>query len=82
MPNIKSAIKRVTTNNKAQQANISQKNDMRTAVKNAKAAIENNADNKSELVQVAVKKIDKAAKSNLIHSNKADRLKSQVMRNK
>ncbi|MCU7557200.1 30S ribosomal protein S20 [Macrococcus capreoli] len=81
MPNIKSAIKRVTTNNKAQQANISQKNDMRTAVKNAKAAIENNADNKSELVQVAVKKIDKAAKSNLIHSNKADRLKSQVMRN-
>lgn len=82
MPNIKSAIKRVTTNNKAQQANISQKNDMRSAVKNAKAAIENNADNKSELVQVAVKKIDKAAKSNLIHSNKADRLKSQVMRNK
>ncbi|WP_414042883.1 30S ribosomal protein S20 [Macrococcus animalis] len=82
MPNIKSAIKRVTTNNKAQQANISQKNDMRSAVKNAKTAIENNADNKSELVQVAVKKIDKAAKSNLIHSNKADRLKSQVMRNK
>ncbi|MCG7420120.1 30S ribosomal protein S20 [Macrococcoides goetzii] len=82
MPNIKSAIKRVTTNNKAQQANISQKNDMRSAVKNAKAAIENNADNKSELVQVAVKKIDKAAKSNLIHTNKADRLKSQVMRNK
>ncbi len=55
---------------------------MRTAVKNAKAAIENNADNKSELVQVAVKKIDKAAKSNLIHSNKADRLKSQIMKNK
>ncbi|UBH07749.1 30S ribosomal protein S20 [Macrococcus armenti] len=82
MPNIKSAIKRVTTSNKAHDANISQMNDMRTAVKNAKAAIENNADNKSELVQVAVKKIDKAAKSNLIHSNKADRLKSQIMKNK
>ena len=48
MPNIKSAIKRVTTSNKAHDANISQTNDMRTAVKNAKAAIENNADNKSE----------------------------------
>ena len=82
MPNIKSAIKRVTTSNKAHDANISQTNDMRTAVKNAKTAIENNADNKSELVQVAVKKIDKAAKSNLIHSNKADRLKSQIMKNK
>lgn len=82
MPNIKSAIKRVTTNEKAASANISQKNDMRTAVKNAKAAIETNADNKQELVNTAVKKIDKAAKSNLIHSNKADRLKSQVMRNK
>ncbi|TDM04391.1 30S ribosomal protein S20 [Macrococcus carouselicus] len=80
MPNIKSAIKRVTTSQKAQDANISQKNDMRTAIKNAKSAVENNADNKQELVNSAVKKIDKAAKSNLIHSNKADRLKSQVMR--
>ncbi|ULG71143.1 30S ribosomal protein S20 [Macrococcus brunensis] len=80
MPNIKSAIKRVTTSQKAQDANISQKNDMRSAIKTAKAAIENNADNKQDLVNTAVKKIDKAAKSNLIHSNKADRLKSQVMR--
>ncbi|GGB04513.1 30S ribosomal protein S20 [Macrococcus hajekii] len=82
MPNIKSAIKRVTTSQKAQDANISQKNDMRSAIKNAKAAIENNADNKQELVSSAVKKIDKAAKNNLIHSNKAGRLKSQVMRSK
>ncbi|TDL98157.1 30S ribosomal protein S20 [Macrococcus brunensis] len=80
MPNIKSAIKRVTTSQKAQDANISQKNEMRSAIKTAKAAIENNADNKQDLVNTAVKKIDKAAKSNLIHSNKADRLKSQVMR--
>ena len=47
---------------------------MRTAVKNAKSAIENNADNKAELVNS-----DKAAHSNLIHSNKADRIKSQLM---
>ena len=72
MPNIKSAIKRVRTTETAEARNISQKNAMRTAVKNAKSAIENNADNKAELV-------DKAAHSNLIHSNKADRIKSQLM---
>ena len=51
---------------------------MRTAVKNAKSAIENNADNKAELVNFAIKSVDKAH-SNLIHSNKADRIKSQLM---
>ncbi|MCD8914992.1 MULTISPECIES: 30S ribosomal protein S20 [Staphylococcus] len=79
MPNIKSAIKRVKTTNKAEAQNISQKNAMRTAVKRAKTAIAENADNKEELVRIAVKKVDKAAQANLIHSNKADRVKSQLM---
>lgn len=79
MPNIKSAIKRVRTNETAEARNISQKNDMRSAVKYAKAAIAENADNKQELVRVAVKKVDKAAQANLIHNNKADRIKSQLM---
>ena len=77
MPNIKSAIKRVRTTEK-QARNISQ-NAMRTAVKNAKTAINNNADNKAELVNFAIKSVDKASQSNLIHSNKADRIKSQLM---
>lgn len=79
MPNIKSAIKRVRTTETAEARNISQKNAMRTAVKNAKSAIENNVDNKAELVNFAIKSVDKAAHSNLIHSNKADRIKSQLM---
>ena len=70
MPNIKSAIKRVRTTETAEARNISQKNAMRTAVKNAK---------KAELVNFAIKSVDKAAHSNLIHSNKADRIKSQLM---
>ncbi|MGT2596557.1 30S ribosomal protein S20 [Staphylococcus aureus] len=78
MANIKSAIKRVKTTEKAR-CNISQKSAMRTAVKNAKTAVSNNADNKNELVSLAVKLVDKAAQSNLIHSNKADRIKSQLM---
>ncbi|MRX06132.1 30S ribosomal protein S20 [Staphylococcus aureus] len=76
MANIKSAIKRVKTTEKAEARNISQKSAMRTAVKNAKTAVSNNADNKNELVSLAVKLVDKAAQSNLIHSNKADRIKS------
>lgn len=52
---------------------------MRSAVKSAKKAIETNADNKQELVSKAVKRIDKAAQKNLIHSNKADRMKSKLM---
>ncbi|MBY6178268.1 30S ribosomal protein S20, partial [Staphylococcaceae bacterium DP2N0-1] len=47
--------------------------------KRAKSAIETNADNKNELVSFAIKQLDKAAQSNLIHSNKADRVKSQLM---
>ena len=42
MPNIKSAIKRVRTTENAEARNISQ-NAMRTAVKNAKTTINNNA---------------------------------------
>lgn len=79
MANIKSAIKRVKTTEKAEARNISQKSAMRTAVKNAKTAVSNNADNKNELVSLAVKLVDKAAQSNLIHSNKADRINSQLM---
>lgn len=79
MANIKSAIKRVKTTEKAEARNISQKSAMRTAVKNAKTAVSNNADNKNELVSLTVKLVDKAAQSNLIHSNKADRIKSQLM---
>lgn len=55
------------------------KNAMRTAVKRAKTAIAENAENKNELVRIAVKKVDKASQANLIHSNKADRIKSKLM---
>lgn len=79
MPNIKSAVKRVKTTQTAEERNISKKNTMRTAVKRAKSAIETNVDNKNELVSFAIKQLDKAAQSNLIHSNKADRVKSQLM---
>lgn len=64
MANIKSAIKRVNTTQVAEDRNNSQKTEMRSAVKKAKSAINNNADNKAELVSLAVKKVDKAAQRN------------------
>lgn len=79
MPNIKSSKKRVLTNEKARVQNISQKNEMRTAVKKAHAAKADNAENRVELTSAAVKHIDKAVKKNLIHGNKASRMKSQLM---
>ena len=79
MPNIKSAIKRVRTTETAEERNISKKNTMRTAVKRAKTAISTDAENKDELLRFAIKQVDKASQSNLIHSNKADRIKSKLM---
>ena len=79
MPNIKSAVKRVKTTQTAEERNISQKNEMRTAVKRAHSALESNADNKADLLSFALKKVDKAAQRNLIHDNKAARIKSSLM---
>lgn len=79
MPNIKSAIKRVKSSQKAEDLNIAQKNAMRTAVKRAETAKAENAENTDELVSYAVKQVDKASKKNLLHSNKASRMKSKLM---
>src|SRR5699024_492534 len=79
MPNIKSAIKRVRTYQTAQEANIAQKDAMRTTVKRAETAKLEDTDNKDALVSNAVKLVDIAAKSNHIHANKASRIKSKLM---
>ncbi|MFC5542084.1 30S ribosomal protein S20 [Ureibacillus sp. FSL K6-3587] len=78
MPNIKSAIKRVKTNKKANVANSSAKSAMRTAVKKAEQAIASGADNAQELVIQATKALDKAASKGLIHKNAASRKKSRL----
>lgn len=81
MPNIKSAKKRVKTDLKKKERNNTDVSSMRTAVKKAKLEIKNN--NKEEAqakLQVAIKKIDKAVSSGLIHKNKAARDKSKLMK--
>ncbi|CAH8709052.1 30S ribosomal protein S20 [Paenibacillus thiaminolyticus] len=79
MPNIKSAVKRVKTNDKRRLLNASQKSALRTAVKAADAALANNeADNAKGAVALASKKLDKAVTKGLIHKNAAARKKSRL----
>ncbi|MGZ9584980.1 30S ribosomal protein S20 [Paenibacillus marinisediminis] len=80
MPNIKSAIKRVKTNDKRRMLNASQKSALRTAVKAADAALANNeVATAPAAVALASKKLDKAVTKGLIHKNAAARKKSRLV---
>lgn len=78
MPNIQSSVKSVRKDTKINASNSAKKSEMRTAIKKAKLAKAEGADNSAELVNLAFKKIDKAAKTNLIHKNAAARYKSSL----
>lgn len=79
MPNIKSAIKRVRTNEKKNAQNTMVKSDMRTAVKKVEAALViSEATAAASTFTVASSKLDKAASKGLIHKNAAARKKSRL----
>ena len=78
MPNIKSAKKRVKVNKTKALANKSRNSELKTAIKKAQIAVETNADNKVEVVNYAIKRVDQACSKNLMHKNKASRKKSQL----
>lgn len=79
MPNIKSAIKRVQTNDSKRVQNATVKSTMRTTIKNAETALAgDNATTAKEALLIAAKKLDKAASKGLIHKNAAARKKSRL----
>ena len=78
MPNIKSAKKRVKVIAAKTLQNKTVKSNLKTVLKNANAAIENNAEKKAEVVNVAIKKIDQACAKGIMHKNCASRKKSQL----
>jgi small subunit ribosomal protein S20 len=79
MPNIKSAIKRVRTNNDQRAHNGTIKSAMRTAVKMFETKVENKDVEGAKVAFVdAVSKLDKAAQRNIIHKNAATRNKSRL----
>jgi small subunit ribosomal protein S20 len=79
VPNIKSAIKRVKTNDKRRLQNASQRSALRTAVKTFEnAAATQNVESAKEALITASKKLDKAVTKGLIHKNAAARKKSRL----
>lgn len=78
MPNIKSAKKRVIVNGANYERNKAYRSALRTAVKKADAALENNSADAAETVKVAVKKIDQATVKGILHKNTAARKKSSL----
>ena len=79
MPNIKSAIKRVKTNDKRRALNASQRSALRTSVKTAEVAIAGNDVEAAKAALIAAtKKLDKAVTKGLIHKNAASRKKSRL----
>lgn len=79
MPNIKSAKKRVIVNSNRAKRNKSANTALKTAIKKANTAIENNAEDKELAVRAAVKKIDQATAKGLLHKNNAARKKSALV---
>ena len=80
MPNIKSAIKRVRTNDTKNAQNSHVKSAMRSSVKKAETALTNKDDNASDSVKAAIRQVEKAASKGLIHRNTASRKKARLMK--
>ncbi|MCI5064300.1 30S ribosomal protein S20 [bacterium] len=81
MANHKSSLKRIRQNEKIRENNRFLRTTVRTAVKNARAAIAaKDKDKALELVKEAEKKIQRATSSGLYHKNNASRKVSRLTR--
>jgi small subunit ribosomal protein S20 len=79
MANIKSQIKRISTNLKATERNKAVKSELRTAIRAAREAIATGDKAKAAAaVALASKKLDKAVSKGVIHSNQAANKKSAI----
>lgn len=76
---LKSAIKRIDTNNKKRLQNQSVKSDMRTHIKRVEALVEaNDVDGAKEAFKTTTRKIDKAVQKSVIHRNNGNRQKARL----
>jgi small subunit ribosomal protein S20 len=77
--NIKSQIKRIGTNKKAQDRNKAVKSELKTAIRAAREAIvAGDKDKATTTLALASKKLDKAASKGVIHKNQAANRKSAI----
>ncbi|MBO0730597.1 MAG: 30S ribosomal protein S20 [Acidimicrobiaceae bacterium] len=80
MANIKSQIKRNRTNERRRLRNKAARSEIKTRVKSAVHAAEIESETAAEDLQIAVKRLDKAAAKGIIHKNQAANRKSALMR--
>jgi small subunit ribosomal protein S20 len=78
--NIRSQIKRNRQNERRRLRNKSVRSEIRTRTKTALHAVNVGAEDASESVRAAVKRIDKAAAQGVIHKNQAANRKARLMR--
>jgi small subunit ribosomal protein S20 len=79
MANIKSQIKRITTNEKARQRNQAIRSSVKTAIRKVREAAE--AGDKAKAVELqrdAAQKLDKAVSKGVLHANQAANKKSAI----
>ena len=79
MANIKSQIKRIGTNKKAQERNKAVKSEAKTAVRATReAVVSGDKDKANASLLVATRKLDKAVSKGVIHKNQAANRKSAI----
>ena len=79
MANIKSQIKRIATNQKAQERNKAVKSELKTHIRAVRTAVAAGDKEKAgTALAVASKKLDKAASKGVIHKNQAANRKSAI----
>ena len=79
MPNIKSAKKRLITNEKARVRNKGKMTALRTAEKKFRSVVESGElETAQQSLSFVFTKLDKAVKAGIIHKNKAARKKSRL----
>jgi small subunit ribosomal protein S20 len=78
--NIRSQIKRNRQAVKRQARNKAVRSELRTRTKKANAAIAEDVTSAEDSIQLAIKRIDKAAAKGVIHKNQAANRKSKLMR--
>jgi small subunit ribosomal protein S20 len=78
--NIKSQIKRNKQNEKARLRNKAVRSELKTRTKAALSAAESGQENTEEALRLAIKRLDKAAASGVIHKNQAANRKSRLVR--
>lgn len=79
MANIKSNIKRIGTNRKAEERNKAVRSELKTAIRAAREAVESGDKALAETaLRNATKKLDKAVSKGVIHKNQAANRKSAL----